>query len=66
NAVAPNLMAVLSQLRFVPEPEQMAQLLESQKAIADAVCAHDAEGAYDAVVLHLSLCRREMTAELLK
>lgn len=66
NTVAPNLIAVLGKLCFVPDEAQKHQLLESQREIARAVCAQDGAGAYDASVLHLSLYRRMLTEELLK
>lgn len=66
NTVAPNLIAVLGQLRLVPDAQERAQLVESQREIARAVCAHDGAGAYDAMVLHLTLYRKILTAELLK
>lgn len=65
NVAAPNLVAALGRLRFAPSAQEREQLLESQREIARAVCARDAAGAYDAMVLHLSLYRKMFTAALL-
>lgn len=70
NVVVPNLAVILcgtpSMLSGTPSQKTLEELARSNREILTAIGAHDQMAAYDAMLLHLTQCRRSITQQALQ